>query len=54
MCDNDNEQQQPLVEVEEKVFDLEAIPPTINNVSQNLLRFTSYMGQMFEIKDQEL
>lgn len=48
------EGQVSLVEQEEQIFNLDQIPPTINNVSQNLLRFTSYMGQMFEIKQQDL
>ena len=46
--------QSPMIRKEQKEFNLDEIPPTINNVSQNLLRFTSYMGQMFEIKEQEL
>lgn len=38
---------------EEEVFNLEMIPSTINNINQNLVRFTSYMLESYDVQAQQ-
>jgi hypothetical protein len=41
-------------EGDERIFNLDLIPSTINNINQNLVRFTGYMLESYDIHEENL
>ena len=50
------EEQQAVDQPDEdiKVFNLEMIPTTIDNINQNLVRFTGYMLESYDVEEKDL